>query len=162
MTSHEHLCAIVIDEMALKRSLQYDPINDEVEGLEDYGRLGRTKLSAHNALVIMVRGTVGKWKQPLAYFLSKGPTKASLLQTIVEDAVKEVLLLGLVPKVIIWDQGSNNRAVVQKLGVTCDKPYATFGVTKVFMMFDPPHLMKSIRNNLKRHGFTKDGADVSW
>ncbi|GFO01450.1 transposable element p transposase-like protein [Plakobranchus ocellatus] len=29
-------------------------------------------------------------------------------------------------------------------------------------MFDPPHLMKSIRNNLKRHGFTKDGADVSW
>ncbi|GFO01451.1 THAP domain-containing protein 9 [Plakobranchus ocellatus] len=115
-------CTKSIDEMALKRSLQYDPINDEVEGLEDYGRLDCTKLSADYALVIMVRGIVGKWKQPIAYFLSKGPTKVSLLQTIVEDAVKEVLLLGLVPNVRIWDQGSNNRAVVQKLGVTCDKP----------------------------------------
>ncbi|GFN99658.1 hypothetical protein PoB_002616400 [Plakobranchus ocellatus] len=48
-----------------------------VDGLEDYGRLGRTKLCADYALAIME------------------PTKASLAQATVEDAMTEVLRLAL-------------------------------------------------------------------
>ncbi|GFS12820.1 THAP domain-containing protein 9 [Elysia marginata] len=61
-----------------------------------------------------------------------------------------------------YDYGSNNRAVMQKLGVTISKPYAFFGGKKLFMMFDPPHLMKSLRNNSKRHGFKNGEHDVPW
>ena len=66
MTQQRQLCAVVIDEMALKHGLHYDSINDEVVGLEDYGHLGRTKNGADHALVIMLRGIVNHWKQPIA------------------------------------------------------------------------------------------------
>ena len=36
------------------------------------------------------------------------------------------------------------------------------GPAKIFVMYDPPHLVKNIRNNLKRHGFTVDGKKVQW
>ena len=162
MTKQEKLCAVVIDEMALKRGLHYDSINDEVEGLEDYGHLGRTKNGADHALVIMLRGIVNHWKQPIAYFLSKGAMSSNILQAILTEVLKEVFLLGVSPKVVIWDQGSNNRCVMQKLGVTVNHPYTFIGGRKLFMMYDPPHLMKSIRNNFKRHGYKYGTDDVSW
>ena len=36
---------------------------------------------------------------------------------------------------------------------------------KVFVLYDPPHLLKSMRNNLKKHGFTieaEDKVDIMW
>ena len=33
---------------------------------------------------------------------------------------------------------------------------------KVFAMYDPPHLIKSVRNNFKNHGFVIDGKDILW
>ena len=29
-------------------------------------------------------------------------------------------------------------------------------------MWDPPHLIKNVRNNLKKHGFVQDGKDILW
>ena len=29
-------------------------------------------------------------------------------------------------------------------------------------MYDPPHLLKNIRNNLKRNGFIVDGNEIAW
>ncbi len=35
-------------------------------------------------------------------------------------------------------------------------------MTKVFVLFDPPHLLKSVRNNLKNHDFLLDDKVISW
>ena len=43
----------------------YDAAYDQVEGYEDFGSLGRTKFITNHALVVMVRGIITKWKQPL-------------------------------------------------------------------------------------------------
>ena len=29
-------------------------------------------------------------------------------------------------------------------------------------MYDPPHLLKNIRNNLKNHGYTIETHDINW
>ena len=32
----------------------------------------------------------------------------------------------------------------------------------MFVLFDPPHLLKSVRNNLKNHDFLLDNKVISW
>ena len=39
------------------------------------------------------------------------------------------------------------------LDVTVETPFFCHGDNKVFVLFDPPHLLKSVRNNLKNHDF---------
>ena len=39
---------------------------------------------------------------------------------------------------------------MKALGVSEDKPYFLNGDNKIFLVCDPPHLIKSIRNNLKK------------
>ena len=29
-------------------------------------------------------------------------------------------------------------------------------------MYDPPHLLKNVRNNLKKHGYTIGDSDITW
>ena len=53
MVAQEKVCAILFDEMAIKSSTKYNPTNDQVEGVEDYGHLGRSQAQANHALVFM-------------------------------------------------------------------------------------------------------------
>ena len=157
------LCAIVMDEMAIKESLLYNAGRDEVEGFEDYGMRGKTVHVANHALAFMVRGLTVKWKQPIGYFLSSGPVSGKTLVSLLLDAIERVRTIGLEVKVVLSDQGSNNRSAVEtELKVTTDRPYFVHKGNKVFVMYDPPHLVKNIRNNLKKHGFKVNGNLVSW
>ncbi|GFN82568.1 transposable element p transposase [Plakobranchus ocellatus] len=162
IADQEKLSAILVDEMAIKKFLNYNPTYDIVEGLEDFGSLGKTGQFADHALVFMLRGLTKKWKQSIANFLSSGPTKVHVLQHLVIESVRQERALGLKPKLVIWDQGSNNRAVTQRLGMTSQDPYFFVDGEKIFLVFDPPHLIKNVRNNLKKYGFTVSGEIVSW
>ena len=71
MSDHSKLCAIVFDEISLKESVHYDVKNDELEGLEHFGHLGRSKYVANHALVFIVKGLIDKWKQPFALFVER-------------------------------------------------------------------------------------------
>ena len=60
---------------------------------------------------------------------------------------------------VICDQGSNNRSVVNNsLGATVDKPTFERNESTIFVLYDPPHLSKNIRNNLKCSGFWSSDA----
>ena len=74
--------ALVFDEMSIKQSLVYHEGTDSVEGFEDFGNLGQTRYIANHATTFMVRGLASKWKQPVGYFLSSGPIKAQILQSL--------------------------------------------------------------------------------
>ena len=55
---------------------------------------------------------------------------------------------------IVCDQGSNNRSFLHQMeNVTLNKPYIKYGDKKIFVIYDPPHLLKDIRNNLKKTDF---------
>ena len=64
-------------------------------------------------------------------------------------------------KAVICDQGSNNRSMVTELWVDADNP--TFEVNgEIQVLFDPPHLLQNIQNNLTKLGFVVDDNDISW
>ena len=162
MSAESKLCAILFDEMAIKEQVSYDVRNDSVCGLEDFGTGGRTRYVANHAGVFMVRGLVDKWKQPVVYFLTSGPMCSDRLKTTLLTCIEKVQATGLIVKVVICDQGSNNRSVVNSLGVSVDNPTFQHNGSTIFVLYDPPHLLKNIRNNIKRSGFRVNEELVSW
>jgi hypothetical protein len=56
-------------------------------------------------------------------------------------------------RVVISDQGPNLRSLATHLKVKPSQPYFFHCSRKYFYMFDPPHLLKSIRNNLHKYVF---------
>ena len=108
-------CVLIFDEMATKSSLSYNTYTDSIEGLEDFGCAGQSKFMANHALAFMVRGLCQKWKQCIGYFLTSGPINASSLQDLTLQAIYKLSKIGLHVRVLVCDQGSNNRRFVETL-----------------------------------------------
>lgn len=163
MKEQDRLCALIFDEMSIRNFLSYNKHGDFIEGFEDLGVGGTSQYVANHALAFMVRGLSSKWKQCIGYFLSSGPVSGKNLQILIKEAIDKLSDIGLTVKVTICDQGSNNRNFVHTLeGVSVDKPYFEHNSKKVFVMYDPPHLLKNVRNNLKNTGFLYKGKPVKW
>ena len=147
MTMQDKQCALVLDEMAIKSGLSYDATCDGVEGTEDYGNLGQTKYMANHALAIIVRGLSQKWKPCIGYFLSSGTISGDKLKDITFNAIRKLSDIGLNVHVLVCDQGANNRNFLSTiLNISVDKPYFECSDRKIFVIYDPPHLLKNIQN----------------
>ena len=154
MPENSNLCAVVFDEMSIKEHVSYNVERDEVEGLEDFGQHGRTQHVANHATVFMARGILSKWKQAVGYVLSSGPISGDMLHSLLLDCIDKLESAGLNVKVVIADQGSNNRKVLETmLHASKEKPHFVHRGKTIQVMYDPPHLLKNIRNNLKKTGF---------
>ncbi|KAG4076027.1 hypothetical protein HA402_014026 [Bradysia odoriphaga] len=150
----QRVCTIGWDELSLTSSLQFDHIKDYIDGFEDLGSK-RTNNFATHALVFMVRGVQSPYKQPISYFLTENLSSLELSE-LVRLVISAVIDTGL--KVIgsVCDAVSTNQAAVNRLigpksvrGATLGNllEYSINGA-KIAHIFDPPHLMKSVRNNL--------------
>jgi len=153
MSLYEKKCVIMLDEVSIMKAVEYNKFIDLIEGIEDLGPLGRTDKIGTHALVIMVRGLYKNWKFPLSYFFTGSGIKGNDLVLIVKESVKHIINAGLVPTSIVCDQGTQNRRTFSLLGGTEDKPYTTICEQKLFLLYDMPHLVKSIRNNLLNGNF---------
>jgi len=130
------------------KSIEYNKVLDKIEGFEDLGQLGRTSKFASHALVIMIRGLYKNWKFPFSYFFTGSGVKGDSLVLIVEDCVQKLLNLDLSPTSIVCDQGTQNRRMFSLFGGTENNPSTVLCGKKLFLIYDMPHLIKSIRNNL--------------
>ncbi|GFO06525.1 transposable element p transposase [Plakobranchus ocellatus] len=163
LPSGSEVCSLVFDEISLKEGVTYNVERDEIEGLEDFGVLGKPKLLANHANVFMVRGLKVNWKQPVGYVLSSGPIDSIVLKQLLFDCLDKLHEIGLNVKCVIADQGSNNQKLFSKLlHIDKDRPYFMYNSRKYFVLYDPPHLIKNIRNNLQSSGFTVDGNNILW
>ena len=163
MSDHSKLCAIVFDEISLKESVNYDVKNDELEGLENFGHLGRSKYVANHALVFMVRGLIDKWKQPFAYYLSSSTVTASTLKEVLLYYINKLVQCGLNVRIVICDQGANNRSMLHShLHVTVDRLFFMHNEKRIIAFYDPPHLLKNVRNNLRKSDFKFDNKKIVW
>ncbi len=126
--------------MATEESLTYDKARDIVDGF-----CSSEHHLANHAIAFMVKGVSQKWKQPVGYFLSSGPMGGTEMKGHWLKCLDKLQDIGLDVKRVVCDQGSNNRNLYQKqLGVPVDKPYFTHNGKKVYIMYDPPHLLKNI------------------
>lgn len=94
MSENEKKCTILLDEVAIMKTLEYNKVLDEIEGYEDLGKLGRTNKIGFQALVVMVRGLYSNWKFPLCYFFTESGVKGDNLVNIIKDCVQQILDLG--------------------------------------------------------------------
>nr|CAI5864285.1 unnamed protein product [Callosobruchus analis] len=72
--------------------------------------------------------------------------------------------ISLCPRVIVADQGLNNRNAFKRLGATKENPVVMINEKEILFMFDTSHLLKSLRNNLmnKKVDIIIDGIKINW
>lgn len=149
-------CVLLFDEVALRRQLLYNQHKDQIDGYQDHGIHGRSCGLANQALVFMLVGLKRKWKQPVAFYLSSGSTSGIRLHVIVKEVLKACFEIGLKVLGTICDMGANNVKAVNLLKEQEYNAYFTFEDRQVAVVYDPCHLLKCYRNNLRKYDVTYD------
>ena len=125
MDKKSQICAIVFDEIAIRRDLTYNSAVDIIDGLEDTGFI-RSNCIGKQVCVFMLRGPFSNWKCILNYFVSKTNITGEDLKKVLLENLKIAEKLNLNVKAVICDQGPNNRKCLGKLGVTKETPFFIF------------------------------------
>ena len=156
------ICALLMDEVSLKSNTFYDPSKDSIICLEEYGKGSSLDLVATSALVVMVRGVISNWKQPVSYYLVHETSKSEQLKDILREAFHHLESLDLNIVALVSDQGSNFQKFIAGEKVKPKRPYIEWDGKQYFIINDPPHLLKSVRNNLMKYQFSFVGKTAQW
>lgn len=161
MPNSHKTCTILFDEMAIAANVSYDKHNDYIKGFCDDGN-NRTIRFADHVLVFMIRG--------IFKIFCAGTTKTDSLKYQLKTIGKKVLATGLKVVATTCDQGATNIAAINQLINETKADYLRkrkefkggfFEIDneQIFPVFDPPHLMKGIRNNLMTKNLEWNGMD---
>jgi len=145
-------CVLMFDEVAILKGIYVNSAGGYLDGFEDYGHLGRTSSIATHSLVFMIRGVNLNWKIPIGYFFTHNSVPSEVLKQLLIDAIKMCKSIGLNVVATLSDQGSTNRKASSMLRDTCEKgeyePVYEIDGSTIVHLWDTPHLIKNIRNNL--------------
>ena len=158
----ETLCGIVFDAMSIKESLHYDKASDSIIGREDFGEHGNSLKMANHALVFMVKGLINKWKMVLGFFFYSGGINTCKIKELYDASIKKVQETGMKVMFTVCDQEGVHRSLFRTLGMTPENPSFEVNDEKVNFFFDPPHLLKSLRNTLLKYNIKIGGKIISW
>jgi hypothetical protein len=162
MSVRDKTCALLIDEMSIKSHLYYNAATDTIVGFEDTGD-ERTRTVASSVLVFMVSGLASRWKQPLGFFFVGTSCSAVKVRHSLFKCLTMTDSIGLNVTAVVSDQGSNFYMLCNLLSISVDRPFFEFNGKPFFYLFDPPHLLKSIRNSLHKHIFEfGDQQQARW
>lgn len=170
MKTEEKLCILLFDEVSLKPFITYQERKDHITGLVDNGEK-REKEFADHAQVFMIRGLIKNYKQPVSYSFSSSATKGPELARQVKEVITEIQRAGLVVVASVCDQGTNNRQALKILinesrgiflrrGEEYKENIILINNQEIVPLYDPPHLLKGMRNNLinKNLIYVKEGV----
>ncbi|KAI4455465.1 hypothetical protein MML48_9g00002322 [Holotrichia oblita] len=144
--------------MSLSPNLTYNKAKDEVEGFEQIGEEHTMRIADH-VQVFMLRGINRKWKQPIVYQFVHGGVKYINIVRTIKEIVRRTFNSGLHIVSTICDQGTNNQSAITYLINETRMAYQRRGENlhgnvfevenhTIIPLYDPPHLIKCIRNNL--------------
>lgn len=166
----ERLCIILFDEVSLKAQISYNEKKDKITGVVDNGQQRQPEFADH-AQVFMVRGLIKNFKQAIYYTFSASATKGPELAKQIKNVITEVQQAGFIVVASVCDQGTNNRQAIRLLinetrgvylrrGETPKENIILINDKEIIPLYDPPHLLKGMRNNLvtKNLTFKKDGV----
>ena len=167
-------CCLVVDAMAIRKQMLWNPEKDKYSGLVDFGdaipNSTPTKL-ASEALVFLLVGTRAHWKCPIGYFLIDKITakdQANLVLKALELAAKADLKVWSVTA----DGSAVNLKTFETLGCDFSGTYTEMKTSfshpttgeNVYTICDPCHMLKLARNALADLGSFVDceGRSVRW
>ncbi|XP_026476296.1 uncharacterized protein LOC113381848, partial [Ctenocephalides felis] len=126
----------------------------------------------------MIKGIKDRWKQPVAFYFSEGGVNSSDLKSLIVDVAKKLFSIGLKVVATVCDQYAANCKTVNMLLNDTEEYYKTKNLhwNKLFFeidgheivpLYDPPHLLKCMRNNFAKYNVKFTGLDgveyeASW
>lgn len=168
------LCALIIDEMSLKKELVCDKSTQKIWGYTDFGcdsELNNEQEVATEAFVIMVVAVNDNFKLPIGYFFMNklsGLEKAN----IVREALRQLAECDNCKILSLTCDGPQvNFKMMSELGCSITDPsemkhYFLHPVTneKVYVIFDICHMLKLVRNNWANSKIFLDpeGNEIKW
>ncbi|XP_034232210.1 uncharacterized protein LOC117640087 [Thrips palmi] len=163
MEHWEKNVVVSFDETFLRGNLFFNESQNSVEGFENYGHRGRTNRVADHALVFMVQGINSKWTFPIAYFLVSKTCPSTMLKLLLTDVVKALFSIGLNVLGSISDQGPTNVGAINQLKEESgDSIFYTIDDHKLVHLWDMPHILKNVRNNLLSSNLEFSGGVAKW
>lgn len=148
--------------MSLKTHLYFNKNKGAIIGLEDDGQ-NKTHLAANYAIVVMVRGLTHRYNQLLGYYFVNSSCPAKTLKEIVVKCVNELIDVKMKPRLVISDQGGNFIGLNRLLGIPLHKPFFYVENTKIYYMYDTPHLLKSFWRNFMKYDIVALGnKKATW
>ncbi|KAI5640343.1 transposase protein domain-containing protein [Phthorimaea operculella] len=144
-------CSVVFDEISLAPHLTYVESEDAITGFTNFGKGGIKKLCDH-ALVFMVRGVCSSWRQLVGFYYCEGTTPALTLKNILRGSTFQTCLKSFQADArreqLLNDQPEDHKIIIAG--------------HKLNIIYDPPHLLKGIRNNLLTKDMSFCGDIVRW
>jgi len=119
---------------------------------------------ATEALVFLIVSVTGKFKCPIGYFLCD-KVNASILSTIVSDAIKMLAECGVKVHSITCDGTNANVAAIKILGADIkagDYFFYHEEVGEVYIFMDPCHMLKLARNALAECLLSSSSGKILW
>ena len=145
-------CCLIIDGMKIKKMMEYDTTISNFTGFVDLGEgfQAEGEHLATEALVFMIVGIRGHWKQAIAYFLIRSMT-GTLQSQLVLHAISTLTDIGINVRALTMDGHPTNLAMIRKLGCsTTAGRFQTYFLgpheEKVYCFIDACHSMKLVRN----------------
>lgn len=161
---HDRHVVVTFDGMSLRSSLKYLEHDDRIIGFEDTcGFSEPSNAAAKHVLQFMVRGISTRWKQPVGHFFVGNSVPASVLEKMLRALISKLETLGLIVAAVVCDQEASHRSCLASLKVTVENPsFQTSNGNTIYVMHDPPHLIKNVRNNLLTYDFVIGGDTISF
>jgi len=132
----------------------YDASTDKLLGFVDLGPTRPdSNLAASHALQFYARGVVCNFSMPIAFFATKS-SQADYLASMLWEIVEAVVTCGFHVLAVIADGASCNRKLFHLLNnEKLHVPYKCINIydpdVPLFLISDPPHLLKTACNNIR-------------
>lgn len=163
---------LTFDEMSIRRNVTWSESQKKFIGFINYGKTGNDNEYlplASNAIVFMLNGINTRFNLPIAHYFINA-LDASEKMFLVLTIMKAITDIGVRTTVITFDGLSTNITSMEQLGANFDldnlRPYIInpFDERKIFIMLDPPHMMKLMRNYIGslRQMVDSSGRNIEW
>ena len=163
-------CVLLLDEMSIKKQVQWDRRNSKFAGHVDYGAIKaeEAETEATNALVFMAAGLQKPWFVPVAYFLTNA-LNGDILKQLLIEAIKKLSERGANVLALVFDGAPKNLGMAEKLGCDIRNLDGSFDHpskpnTKIYVILDICHMLKLARNAFAHLSTfcTPSGDRISW
>ena len=168
---------LLFDEIKIKSGLVYSKSTGCIVGFTELGDINeelnefertfqnsstRSKELATYVICFMARGLLKRFSYPVGYFSSRGFTSDQLFP-VTWRAIRILEAIGLEVVAVVCDGATPNRRFFRthaiENGLNMSEEGVVYWVTnrydlsrKIFFFSDPPHLIKTIRNNFENSG----------
>ncbi|CAG4988183.1 unnamed protein product [Colias eurytheme] len=158
MVPQERICSVCVDSMPLRPNLMYNIKDDRIVGLHEINGC-QNGTPANYGIIIMVRGIVHRWKQPIAHSFLSNIKQHQKVNNWIEQIMRSLLSIGLDVRVFISNLDSN---LLPPSKTIDGKTYFEVHGRKIYCMFNIPHLLKLMLNEFMEYNIMFNNKVAKW